>query len=708
MKLRQKLAAVMAAAMVVTSVPVVTMGASTATASKVVSTADTTNALGSTAPIVKVELKDDLKVNQFYISLEGAEWAKNGSDWAQTEVTTGAGIKIGTITPSSKTEAVVTIDDLNNAKADTSILFSLENAIVKEDKAYVVIDGEGTEVTSDKVLFATKNTAKAKVTSKNDQTFYTTKGSAISDITVEESVVGTFKEEHKIVIDLENSDYEFITGTAAEGKVVVTGTRGIATSVTPTKVEITSDRVEITLPAATNTSRGGYKIAGIEVKSVDKEPATGDLNVTVSGEKVADGTETVETTTLAVAEVAEYGTQLTVKEKKDVVAGKEATVEVTLKETTADSIAKGDVEFTLSEGVMMEKPVIDGVNPDDITLVAKDKKDLTKGYTGFIVEFGGKSAVDELVAKIKVQTEIAAKGEVSVSVEGRFVEEQSVVVAEVTPNFSVKTEAMTLKVGQSKQVGGKLAITETEAGTFKRGTTFEIEVAKEDGITLTELPEVSATNGMTVKADWKKGSTTATSAVIVVEVTKASKDAAAEITIENFEAKVDRTVAEGAYDLTLKVEDLEGEVEVKDFLVIGTPNTEDLASNGLVKGTSTFVIGESKYTVNGVEKTMDAQSFIQNPGYTMVPMRYVAEAFGVKGNDILFSKGVTTIFAGTRTIQLTNGSDVALVNGVQIKMATKVVIKDGRTYAPIGEVAQLLGIGKSWDNATKTATFTNK
>lgn len=80
---------------------------------------------------------------------------------------------------------------------------------------------------------------------------------------------------------------------------------------------------------------------------------------------------------------------------------------------------------------------------------------------------------------------------------------------------------------------------------------------------------------------------------------------------------------------------------------------------------------------------MDAKSFIQDPGYTMVPVRYVAEAFGVEGNNILFSNGVATIFAGTRTIQLTNNSDIAIVNGAQIKMATKVVMKDGRTYAPI-------------------------
>ena len=74
----------------------------------------------------------------------------------------------------------------------------------------------------------------------------------------------------------------------------------------------------------------------------------------------------------------------------------------------------------------------------------------------------------------------------------------------------------------------------------------------------------------------------------------------------------------------------------------------------------------------------------------------------------MFGKGTVTIFAGTRTVQLTNGSDIAVVNGANVAMSTKVVIKDNRTYAPIGEIAKILGVSSTWDNTTKTATFTNK
>ena len=92
----------------------------------------------------------------------------------------------------------------------------------------------------------------------------------------------------------------------------------------------------------------------------------------------------------------------------------------------------------------------------------------------------------------------------------------------------------------------------------------------------------------------------------------------------------------------------------------------------------------------------------------MIPVRYVASAFGVAPQDILFSNSTATFFAGSRTIQLKAGSDIAIVNGASIKLAAKVVIKDGRTYAPVGEIARILGISASWDATNKVATFENK
>jgi hypothetical protein len=94
----------------------------------------------------------------------------------------------------------------------------------------------------------------------------------------------------------------------------------------------------------------------------------------------------------------------------------------------------------------------------------------------------------------------------------------------------------------------------------------------------------------------------------------------------------------------------------------------------------------------------------------MMPVRYVAEAIGIKTNDIMFSNvngGTITILAGNRIVQLQNNSNVAKLNGTSIYLDEAVTIKDGRTYVPVGEIARLLGVSVEWNNETKTATFAN-
>ena len=51
-----------------------------------------------------------------------------------------------------------------------------------------------------------------------------------------------------------------------------------------------------------------------------------------------------------------------------------------------------------------------------------------------------------------------------------------------------------------------------------------------------------------------------------------------------------------------------------------------------------MTIGANAYTVNGVAKTADVAPFI-NGGSTMVPVRFVAEAFGINVTPIAAADG---------------------------------------------------------------------
>lgn len=720
MKLRQKLAVVLASAMVVTAVPVVTMAASTTGISKKVTVAEDTvlvapGQTGVVAPELSIKLQHGFTTSQsFYLALENAKWNAD----TEVEVTNKAGERVGYLRADEDAkDATVSFDFEAGATLETDDTLRISLAGVKvTGEAKVTVDAEGTEIDNATLVFANKSDSEATVTAKDAKTFYTTTtaGEEVGTIVITEAVVGSFAgdaADRTITIDLEHGDYEFLNDTlTVTGKRGFTGING-AESVT---LNADKDRLTVVLKSTAAASQvGTFEISGIKVKSTDKAPETGDLEVTVEGKNDTK----VASTTVKVATVAEYGTGLTVAEKKEITSGKDAKVKITYKETTKDSIGRSDIDFVLNQGyvdysTVTNKITVSTSGPVTALSPIYEDKDAEKaadqdkiiGFT--ITTKGDDTKLEKYIdgKEITIRTELDMTGEITFTTSGRYVEEQTVVVAEAKPNFTVKAEAMTLKVGQSKQVGGKFVITEDKAGALDKSSVITLELPTEDGISFTELPEVTV-DGAKAKIEWKNKTS---KSAINITLTKSSKETPATITVEGLEVKVDRTVAQGTYDLKLSINDYEGTLKSKDFFVVGTPNTEELAANGLPKGTATFTIGSANYTVNGKEATMDASAYIQDPGYTMVPVRYVATAFGVNAQDILFSNSTATIFAGSRTIQLTAGSDVAIVNGASVKLSTKVVVKDGRTYAPVGEIARILGISANWDATNKVATFENK
>ena len=148
-------------------------------------------------------------------------------------------------------------------------------------------------------------------------------------------------------------------------------------------------------------------------------------------------------------------------------------------------------------------------------------------------------------------------------------------------------------------------------------------------------------------------------------------------------------------------------ITVKDFFVVGTKNTEDLPNAAAAKEI-VLTIGNTAYTVNGEAKTADAAAFIDKNNRTMVPVRFVAEEFGKVDFGTINGVGTVTIFKDGAVLQFQNGSNIMNKNGINVPMDTKVVIEKGRTYVPFKYVADGLGIGYSYDAATKSITFTNQ
>ena len=789
MKLRQKLAAVMAAAMVVTSVPVVTMAASTNALTKETIKVEKNDSFETvaTANAVSITFKDNTGSSEvFYLELTNSKWdadllAADGSgftdngDGTYTYTSGAATVKY---TPQSSNKIMKV--EVSGIDAAESVKLPLLTTLTGGDATVKVVSKGGSTTITSGSSFVYATTSEAKVSasvSGKVNSFY--KSGEIATLSLEESYTGAILNNGgklEFTIELDDTDYRFTAASASD--ITIKGLYGFSSlgTLSSSDYTITNKGNELVVSidlssraeSITQDSIGVFEVSGVKVKTSVKAPTTGDFLVDVTGNTLSS-----KLTNAVVAKIAEYGTFIEMKDEKvvDVIAGRTETIEFTIGEIIEDSlVGNREFEISLDNGTVDYKELLENYYVGGSSALLEDVKEIAGDNATFAdltnkqirklsakldldalknagvitdennavesIEFATTSSgaidptklivslnsdiqsnVDEIDFALPIAIPVAQKDaeSITISASGRALEsEVSVKAVNIVNPFDVKAEALTVKVGLQKQVGGKITLTETAKEMIQKGDiVFEI-VNADTGITFAGNVTLSTSGGVKGTKITTKDNTT------TVTLNRTSKEAA-DITVEDFVLTVDRTVPEGSYDLVISGNAIDAYTDgditngygnyltVEDFIVVGTPNTEDaVGANGLAKGTSVFKVGESKYTVNGVEKTMDAQSFIQNPGYTMVPVRYVAEAFGVGGQDILFSSGVVTIFAGNRTIQLTNGSDIAVVNGAQIKMGAKMVIKDGRTYAPVGEIARILGISTSWDNETKTATFTNK
>ena len=731
MKLRQKLAVALASAMVVTSVPVVTMAASTNSLVKeTLKVAEDTVFYheNSTANALKINFKDNNGAEEvFYLKLTNAKW--NDTAIAQFAEEQGEdGIQY------NKQNSTLLQVKVPAAKATSDTRLPILAEVTGGEATVEIVTMSGnTTISKGSFVFATTSTANVEVAVDATTLPNVYTSGTIADIVITETMTGAFGslKDNKIELEIDNDDYKFASLASAELKYEY----GFDTANTYTLAdiaELSSDKRTITITLPKNLKADGIgqlRIKGLGLTATTKTPEETTVKVDVYGDALEAKT------TLEVAKVTGYGSTITIEEddKVEIKAGQTKDVVFTLAETEQGSFVQGrEVEFTIDKGYIMNQKTTDGKYDEELTrtelaklvtltnttskealeivdVTVKDKK-----VVGFTVEM---KADNTKVDKIKVEMPITAglqeEGDVTVSLAGRAIEEEvSATITTIKAGISVTTEAAALEVGVKGQVAGKITVKEANKADLKAGEEITITLPSVKGITVTDEPTVTVVDGDItigeVKVDTVENKDKEDEVVITIQVKRASRTAST-IEIAGIEFTVDRTVAEGAYDVVLggKAISETETLTVEDFLAIGTV-AGDVASNGLAKGTASFSMNASTYTVNGETVEMDGQAYIQAPGYTMVPVKYVAKAFGVKDSDILYSNGTATIFAGNRTIQLTAGSNVAIVNGASITMGTAVAVKDGRTYAPVGEVARMLGIATEWDSATKTAKFENK
>lgn len=717
MKLRQKLAMVLAAAMVVTAVPVTTMAASTNTFNKTLSLVEGTNVTTASGLKLRMDFDQNAEGQEFYV--DAVDFTFNADEYKKE----GAVDENIEVTVLSETQLKVVVKDNGDDKVDVTEINVPVYGKAKKGTPAIIVDGSdslatsgkytisGGEIVTDKALTATVDGDPVNISVDG-------KGE-IGSIKIEEAVAGALAGQ-TITIELgRKSDLKF----AATQTIEVKGFRGLADETIKVETAFDNDRETLKVTFPTNLakkSRGSVVLKGIDVEPRDAKNGAevGKVEVTVKGDQIAK-------TDLHVANISEFGHELKVKEEVELKAGKGSKkVEIRFNELAAGSInTKRDVFFTI-EGAKVVDFATKEFKKDDkvIATVEYDKED-EEFQLSFTNEFD-ESVINKFAFEVELIADLDYTGDITVTATSRDFEDKEVKAGTVVATTTVKTKDAVVKVGLNGQVAGEIKVTEEKAGTFARNKEIIVKLdadAKYDGIKVRDA-KVEVTEG-DVEID--KDSIEVKDGEIRFTI-KRESDEASTITINEIELDVTRVTPEGSYGVviggaaisdrnekedkadTTKVDDrLIDTIEVEKFVVVGTKNTEDLPDAAKAKEI-VLTVGSLAYTVNGEAKTADAAAFIDASNRTMVPVKFIAEEFGKIDFGAVNGVGTVTIFKDGDVLQFQNGSNIMNKNGINIPMDTQVVIKEGRTYVPFKYVADGLGIGYSYDAATKSITFTNQ
>ena len=104
--------------------------------------------------------------------------------------------------------------------------------------------------------------------------------------------------------------------------------------------------------------------------------------------------------------------------------------------------------------------------------------------------------------------------------------------------------------------------------------------------------------------------------------------------------------------------------------------------------------------VNGKEVKTDSPAFIKD-GRTMVPVRFISEALGLKVDWDQATRTVT-VDEGAKAMKLTIGSKkIVRADGKETAIDVPAMIKGGRTMVPIRAIGELSGAKVGWNAANR-------
>lgn len=417
----------------------------------------------------------------------------------------------------------------------------------------------------------------------------------------------------------------------------------------------------------------------------------GNLSVNISSNISGDTSETVD-----IATISNYSVSLSSNYNK-VQKNKKINVEFTLNESVENSMISGGLYEIYLNNATIDK---DSVKIEQ--LGGFDTLSLSKVGNDY-VELDFKNKLDPK-NKWKISMTVTPKkdyvGSIMATFDGRGVDKASTNIADVYDgiNFTNRVPDQ-ITLGLQDQAIKTFSLLESMPGSLVKGDyTLRVNPAYK-GFSFTSAKILAKTGNIDVK------SLSIDKDNIKFSV-KSESTRPSEIEFSNVTASIDRFGYDGTYKLELvNNNDTNSVIASIDLFNVNaaTPVTTP-ANNALdIK----FVIGSKNYTVNKEAKTLDVAPYIAKGNRTMLPVRAVAESLkmNVAWNEA--DKTVTlTKTDNSKKIILTLGGKAMFVDGEKVTLDSAPEIKDSRTFLPVAQIANAVGVDTGWDAQTKTVTLT--
>ncbi len=152
----------------------------------------------------------------------------------------------------------------------------------------------------------------------------------------------------------------------------------------------------------------------------------------------------------------------------------------------------------------------------------------------------------------------------------------------------------------------------------------------------------------------------------------------------------------------IKKQEYKGNINVSTDL--GTYSVPITVNSNTAERVVQVQIGSNVAKIDGKATALTSPPFIDG-GTTMVPYRFLGEAFGAEVEWVAESKTVRTTM-GRTTIELVINSKTAKINGIPSTLAKAPKIVGGKTFVPFRFIGEAFKANVDWDQTSKTVTVT--